>query len=308
MFGVYIKALCRTAVPVFFMISGFFYDQNSSHGRIVRQIKKILGLFLVANVFYFFWNGFVAVCRGDELVALLKSYVTPMSIIKLVIFHESPVEIHLWYLCAAAFSYIILLLIRKWGLFPLLYRGWPVLLVINLLCGVYSTTILGCQIPPTIARSCYFTGVPFFMLGFWLHQKQDWIRQRFTVGGLGICTAIFAALVVLEKYLLIRFAGDPEGDLYFSTIFLAVSIFLLFVSARAPRRRLLRKLASVGQHDTVWIYIFHVAVINIVRLVPETTPIGMLLRLVFPVVILTVTLVLIALFKRLWRKIGYPHR
>ena len=225
MFGVYIKALCRTAVPVFFMISGFFYDQNSSHGRIVRQIKKILGLFLVANVFYFFWNGFVAVCRGDELVALLKSYVTPLSIIKLVIFHESPVEIHLWYLCAAAFSYIILLLIRKWGLFPLLYRGWPVLLVIYLLCGVYSTTILGCQIPPTIARSCYFTGVPFFMLGFWLHQKQDWIRQRFTVGGLGICTAIFAALVVLEKYLLIRFAGDPEGDLYFSTIFLAVSIF-----------------------------------------------------------------------------------
>ena len=44
--GEYFKALTRIAVPVFFMITGYFYfDVEEKHGEI-RQIKKIFNLVL----------------------------------------------------------------------------------------------------------------------------------------------------------------------------------------------------------------------------------------------------------------------
>ena len=59
--GEYFTALTRIAVPVFFMITGYFYfDVEEKNGE-TRQIKKIFKLVLEANVLYLLWDSFYAV-------------------------------------------------------------------------------------------------------------------------------------------------------------------------------------------------------------------------------------------------------
>ena len=47
----------RIAVPIFFMITGYYYDFNAEKKKKNRQIIHIIKLVIGANLFYFFYNG-----------------------------------------------------------------------------------------------------------------------------------------------------------------------------------------------------------------------------------------------------------
>ena len=49
--GNIITPLCRIAVPLFFMITGYFYHKTSK--KPLKQIKKVLILTILANLLYF---------------------------------------------------------------------------------------------------------------------------------------------------------------------------------------------------------------------------------------------------------------
>ena len=49
--GEYFTTLTRIAVPVFFMITGYFYLDVEKRNDEIRQIKKIFNLVLETNVF-----------------------------------------------------------------------------------------------------------------------------------------------------------------------------------------------------------------------------------------------------------------
>lgn len=50
----YLIALSRIGVPIFLMISGYFYKKESA----MKQIKKIAILFIEANLLYCAWSCF----------------------------------------------------------------------------------------------------------------------------------------------------------------------------------------------------------------------------------------------------------
>lgn len=58
--GGYWIAVCRIAVPIFLMISGYFYNKESA----IKQIKKIGFLFIEANLLYGVWSCFYGVVSG----------------------------------------------------------------------------------------------------------------------------------------------------------------------------------------------------------------------------------------------------
>ncbi|MGN0417948.1 acyltransferase family protein [Anaerostipes faecalis] len=59
--GEYFTSLTRIAMPIFFMITGYFYfDVVKKVGKI-RQIKKILKLITEVNLIYLFWDCFYEV-------------------------------------------------------------------------------------------------------------------------------------------------------------------------------------------------------------------------------------------------------
>ena len=51
--GAYFTALTRVAVPIFFMITGYFYSDTIKRHRECVQIKKIALLVVEANLFFF---------------------------------------------------------------------------------------------------------------------------------------------------------------------------------------------------------------------------------------------------------------
>lgn len=59
--GKYFTALTRIAVPIFFMITGYFYVDTNVGDREITQIKKILKLLVEANLIYIVWDSFCAV-------------------------------------------------------------------------------------------------------------------------------------------------------------------------------------------------------------------------------------------------------
>ena len=73
--GAEILILCRFAVPVFFMITGFFYPETVAGKRQLKQLGKIFTITVGANLFYLLWNIFLAVsARQNVKEALLARF------------------------------------------------------------------------------------------------------------------------------------------------------------------------------------------------------------------------------------------
>ena len=69
LFGEYFMALTRVAIPLFFMISGFFY----CHEKTIKHIRKILGYLIVSNVIYLIVH-FISPHYMGLLMNILKNH------------------------------------------------------------------------------------------------------------------------------------------------------------------------------------------------------------------------------------------
>ena len=88
--------VCRIAVPLFFMITGYYYSHTSSKKKELKQIGKIFRLVVLANTVYFVFSAMKCFVSGDSLPSFLRSALSIKSILKFVLLNESPFGLHLW--------------------------------------------------------------------------------------------------------------------------------------------------------------------------------------------------------------------
>lgn len=112
--GNYIVVLSRVAVPIFFMISGFFWCKLSDNNSKVKRIKKLLLLVIYANLLYLVYMIHVAVFKNDY--SLITSIFNYKTVFKFLIFNESPFSGHLWYLSAILYTTIIMYIADKFNI------------------------------------------------------------------------------------------------------------------------------------------------------------------------------------------------
>ena len=162
--GKYFTALTRIAVPVFFMITGYFYfDVEEKNGE-TRQIKKIFKLVLEANVLYLLWDSFYAVLSRN--MSCLFDTFTIENVLKFIAFNESPLKGHLWYLGAILYVLIIMHIFDKLKIEKCLVFAAPFLLMGDLILGKYSVLLLGREFPYILVRNFLFVGIPYFCIGW----------------------------------------------------------------------------------------------------------------------------------------------
>lgn len=94
-----LNALQRTAVPVFFMITGFYYPDMLQRGKVCRQIFKILQLTIGASLLYFLF-GLVSHWRAADTADWLAHTFSPYHIKLWIFLNDAPFGFHLWYLWA----------------------------------------------------------------------------------------------------------------------------------------------------------------------------------------------------------------
>ena len=101
--GAELLILCRFAVPVFFMITGFFYSETVAHRRELKQIGKILTITIGANLFYLIWKVLLALKDENNIKDALLARFEERMPEDFILWNFSPLSPHLWYLQALVY-------------------------------------------------------------------------------------------------------------------------------------------------------------------------------------------------------------
>ena len=64
--GEYFTSLTRVAVPIFFMITGFYYMNEVQRGKRWFQIKKIFWLAVKSNLIFLGWDLIYKIVKGKQ--------------------------------------------------------------------------------------------------------------------------------------------------------------------------------------------------------------------------------------------------
>lgn len=248
--GTTITPLCRIAVPIFFMITGYFYYKTSKTP--LKQLKKIVILIILANFLYFIFDGIIN--RKIELP-------TKADLLNTLIFNSSPVAFHLWYLNALLYVLIIAYITDKCNIRKKMYYVIPILLIINIMFGEYAIALFNKDYDPIYMRNFLFIGLPYFLIGNLLYANKEKLIKWFTIKKLIVLIPLFALTTILEEHILTINKMDAIGDIYISTTFLAIAIFLLAIQVKQVKNENI--LAIIGRKYSTYIYIVHLVFIDI---------------------------------------------
>lgn len=254
-----VEPLARIAVPVFFMITGYFHERVRQSHRGWEQIRRMFRLILGSSALYVGWELILRLLEGASPTEYLLGFFSAQRWIDFLCFNESPFAYPLWYLSALLYVLVILYCVGKRWPVRRLYPLIPLLLAVNLALGNYSVPLLGWAPELRISRNFLFAGLPFFLLGDYFYNREIMPGNRMLVAGI----IVFAADTYLENMLLARNHMLFNKDLYISTIPAACCVFL-FAAQNAPQLK--NKVAAaatfVGRELSLDIYILHLMVMQ----------------------------------------------
>lgn len=289
-FGEYFVAISRIAVPVFFMITGFFYQSTVKRNREKQQIIKILVLTATANVLFFLWKGFLSFISEGTVATYISETFTIKNIIKFLVFNDSPFNSHLWYLGAILYVLLIVAVVRKLNLMRLFYILAPILLIGDLILGKYSNLLFHREFSYIIVRNWLFVGIPYFLIGVWLSSNADKLKETLTKGKLVFAMFFFFLTTLLERYFLVSMGLNTTRDHYLSTTLLAVAMFGFFLLYAKPEENIA---ARIGRQDSTWIYIIHPIIITVLGKIAGKIGIDSVYGVVRPIVVFFVTAIVV---------------
>lgn len=265
--GIIIKTLCRFAVPVFFMVSGFFTlsdDGNvCSKEKLFAKISHVLRLIAGSAVFYLIfcivWNK--AMDPGWNIVEYAHTVINFPKIVKLVVTNDPLVYSHLWFLLALLYCYILMLLFRRRypavlvNMFPVFLLGFLILALWKNILHIPRTSILLASDAYLMLFNLFiFRALPFFLAGMWLRKHREMIcSHKFSRNGLIIAFIFGETLALLERNVFC------ESQFYLGT-FIAVGSMFVYVLSNEHEFKENNFLVYIGKDLSMYVYILHIAV------------------------------------------------
>lgn len=264
-FGVCVKAACRFAVPVFLMISGFFFtaDGRLDDARVVRKMRHIGRLTLAAALFYAaFTVLFFSLGRsGWDARAFAAERFTADRWVKCFLTNDPFLYAHLWFLLALMDCYLFVLFAFPNGrrmraiavLAPVLLVGYSLLQEFKGALPFPSSV----QLPGMTSRVYLFNlflfrALPFFLFGVLLRKHQERVaRWRMAPPVLALAALGGCVLAAFERLLV------AEAQFFIGSY---VTVAALFVWAVKHPQGGNRALCRVGRELSTAVYVLHIAV------------------------------------------------
>lgn len=304
--GEYLTPLTRIAVPIFFMITGYFYADMVKKRGVIRQIKKIIKLVIEANIIYLVWKCFYSAVIHN--IDYFKNAFILKNILKFILLNESPFSGHLWYLSAILYVLIIVLIANKLNCNKLLYWFTPILLLCDLILGKYSIVIWGREFPYILVRNFLFVGIPCFCIG---HLVSNGFGKKIGKSMSGWMILLFSLTSLLEHFILISVDMNATRDHYISTTFLAVSVFIFTLKCnnlqgKEPKvhkiiggQSVTDILAIIGRKYSTGLYILHPIFITCIGTVANEIGFFEVYRFIAPIVVYFITILFLVMLDRL---------
>lgn len=262
--GSVISVLGSIAVPMFFAITGYF-NYGADRSDVIRRLKHLLRLYLVAAVSSVVWGALSTELQGGSTIAFLRSYCPDLTeIMRLLLLHQDPRNAQLWYLISVAACYLFLLLYLdfrggKTGDYRPLYiiGGFQFSVFLSLGC---LSGPLGMGVPYLLWFNGYYYGICFFTLGMFLHQYQQRILENFHLTPRKL-TALVLLMILLNQ---LQAVTIGVGQIPIGGIVEVVALMLLLISRPTVAARPGFLLACVRKFGpwSSYIYVLHVIVIG----------------------------------------------
>lgn len=256
----------RMGVPVFFMITGYFFELKWPRERIGKQLFKAILMYLAGFVLY------AASLRNYclSIGVTLGEYLSPAhgftdlstALRLMLLYNESPLPNaqHLWYLSALVYALLLLWLFRRLagerGML-LLYLATPVLLLISVVFSNYATLVTGYIFRPYETRNFLFCAIPYMGLGSLIRTRQESLLRLFSRRMLLTLFLAFSLLSCAEEAFLSAVRRTTAMDFYFATPFQAFFGFLFFLSPSQMLLPFLALPARIGRFHSAAIYLLH---------------------------------------------------
>lgn len=268
------NGIARIAVPIFFMLNGYYMESKLTNFNTVwKYIKRFIVLYIVWMLIYLPF--FCGMPIRHQLVNLLTGY------------------FHLWYLPALIIGTALLFLFRKTIKYNYVILAIALILYFT---GLYiQNNYYGIQtenIRQVLFRNGFFMGFPFIFLGWFIKENQEKIKRINPV------VLILAGLVLIAVFLWEIFSKYTENscntNLYIAIIFLCPIIFTVVLnqSKYSENDGYIGKLASGIFFIHIWVVV----------LITDALQVNEMKIFIYPVVLFfsaLLSVVLIQLNKRI---------
>lgn len=267
-----VKAMCRFAVPVFFCISGYFFtkDQIYTVHEAARKLKHILKVLLFAAVFYSLYTIVVNMIRSTpwRIGEFCTEKMSAGAIVKLLITNDPLVYSHLWFLLALAYIYMLALAVFSdgkrllhpvvWGL--VLLAGYSLLQEFGGVLHIRrSVQIPGSEKRLMLFNLYIFRALPFFLLGYSMNCE----RYRQFCKNLG---KVIPIIIICAGLIVSAFENIWFGQVQYYVGSICVSWAMMTWAIGNPEGGN-DVICYIGRRLSVYIYILHIAVGNMVGMI-----------------------------------------
>ena len=237
--------LARSAVPCFFMISGYLLYSHGGIGRerLVRNVRHI-GVMCAWTLVLF-----AVVDLARMLSSHIMSVPTAKILLHFFIFNQYPwlVGGHLWYLLAYLYVLLIMVAVDKYRLWRWFFASAPLLLVLYFVAQSMGRS-------DCTYRNFLFEGLPYFAVGamvkHWNNQIISRLNRKLFAGG----AVFFLLSAYAESCITGEFCTKPVRESYFSPPFLALFILLFALATPTSKPNWASRM---GCDYSTYIYIFH---------------------------------------------------
>lgn len=270
--GIAVKAIARFAVPFFFLCSGYFLYGNKPE-KILRKTCRIFRLFCYAFFLFLIYQILIHYISGNgtQVLTWLQGLTDFKQLIKFIVYNVPYVSVHLWFLSALVYVYLLYYWIVKKRLSDVFIGlSSAVLLILHLIIWQILLTLnTGSQ--TFVVRNFLFTGYPFVGIGMLIKKYTNVLpkispRKALILilsGSLASVLSRFAlgeksvpAGAILTATTLLIYAVQ-HNDLPSPTIFVNAGTYSTFIYVFHPIAidliGYLSKAAGIDPASTVWI-------------------------------------------------------
>lgn len=284
-FGQVISKLFQFAVPIFFMISGY-YALGRTVDTIKYRMKKICKILFYGIVLFAIYN-ILSCLKNGNLLEWLMAHCTFLTLIKCVVFCYIDFATPLWYLIALIQTYLLWLIVIRKKKEETIMKMLPMLFVFQFLQVIICET----NNYEWFLKINFLTrALPWFLTGYFVCsieknglKYKDWV----------ILIAVLFGIVITLMPMLLKTKIDFSciGLFFYST-----ALFLYGV--KHPKLSLAGGIRFVGDRLSVYVYVLHVIIANLIRIGLNLFLIdvsGEIILFIFPVITLIFTLIISAI-------------
>lgn len=274
MTGQLVQQVGAFAVPVFFMVSGYF-SRNASREKVAKSIRHILiliGITYGLNMCRIaIFDGFSAL--GDALIGAFS----PRTLVLWVVLNMTPISGVAWFLFSLLYCYILHWMFHSRMQDRRIYLLIPVCVAAGLAVRLFW--------PALGTNNAWFCGIPCYLIGRWFRDG------RFPTGGLVLGAAVGLAGLIASVFVM-------PALRYLAAICMAAGLFGLCVRFPDSRGGLLSR---IGSTYSFFVYIGHALMIHVFNAV---CPVGdsLLLAWTRPVLLAAATIACAALWHDVIRR------